>query len=100
DVGLSLYRRRFSVSSVSSVSSVVRISCRSPRYDRLSLVRIITFEDAVGQRHIGARLADRAVDFSAASKLYLRDAQKRADFERQAIPADMRAFVELGDAGC
>ena len=62
-------------------------------------MRLITLEDAAGQRHIGARLADRAVDFSAASKLYLRDAQKRADFERQAIPADMRAFFELGDAG-
>ena len=85
------------MSSVSSVSSVVRISCRSPRYDRLSLVRLITFEDASGQRHIGARLPERALDLSAASTLYLRDSQKPADHEP--IPADMRAFFETGNAG-
>ena len=79
------------------MSSVVRISCRSPRYDRLSLVRLITFEDARGQRHIGARLREGAVDLSAASTLYLRDSQKPADHEP--IPADMRAFFETGDAG-
>src|SRR5205085_8590983 len=77
-----------------------RMRSTSPRYDRLfpgSLLRLITFEDASGQRHIGARLADRALDLSAASKLYLRDSQKPADHEP--IPADMRAFFETGDAG-
>src|SRR5438132_6222720 len=69
----------------------------APRYDRLSLVRLITFEDAVGKRHIGERLPERALDLSAASKLFLRDVQKRAT--QEPIPADMRAFFELGDAG-
>src|SRR5205085_772076 len=46
---------------------------------------------------IGARLPERALDLSAASTLYLRDSQKPADHEP--IPADMRAFFELGDAG-
>src|SRR5207248_1201812 len=73
---------------------------RSARgYDRLSLVRLITFEDAAGQRHIGARLADRAVDLSAASKLYLSEAQEPSHLEERTIPADMRAFFETGDAG-
>src|SRR5207237_2639824 len=76
---------------------LVRTSCLPPPTETLSLVRLITFEDSGGQPHIGERLPERALDLSAASKLYLRDSQKPADHEP--IPADMRAFFELGDAG-
>ena len=64
-------------------------------------MRLVTFENEVRQRRIGAVAADeKVVDLNTACAQYLRDVESEAAFNRLAgalVPPDMRALFEGGD---
>src|SRR5215472_843230 len=64
-------------------------------------MRLITFENPVRTRRVGALTRDdKIVDLNAASALYLREKEREPAFERLAnalVPPDMRALFEGGD---
>src|SRR5215469_17017977 len=64
-------------------------------------MRLITFENPVRSRRVGALTRDgKIVDLNAASALYLREKEREPSFERLAaalVPPDMRALFEGGD---
>lgn len=64
-------------------------------------MRLITFENALGTRRIGALgQNDKIVDLNAASALCLKEKEREPAFERLAgalVPPDMRALFEGGD---
>ena len=64
-------------------------------------MKLVTFENSVGQSRIGAMTADkRVVDLNSAYGLYLRDVRREEAFARLAeavVPSNMRALFEGGD---
>jgi hypothetical protein len=64
-------------------------------------MRLVSFENSVGQRRIGAVTPDgRIVDLNSACVLYLRDvegAEACARLSDAIVPADMRGLFEGGD---
>src|SRR5437016_6133190 len=64
-------------------------------------MRLITFDNSVGQSRIGGFTPDnRIVDLNSSYALYLRDVQQAGAPARLAdalVPADMRALFEGGD---
>lgn len=64
-------------------------------------MRLITFEDASRDQHIGALASnDGIVGLTSAAALYLRDVEKDPDYQPLAqtlVPANMRGFFEGGD---
>ena len=64
-------------------------------------MRLVTFEDPVQRRRIGAVTDDaRFVDLHSACSLYLRDVENESAFERLAdalVPPDMLALFQGGD---
>src|SRR5258708_20720754 len=64
-------------------------------------MRLVSFENSVGQRRIGAVTPDgRIVDLNSASVLYLRNlegAEACARLGEAIVPADMRGLFEGGD---
>jgi 2-keto-4-pentenoate hydratase/2-oxohepta-3-ene-1,7-dioic acid hydratase in catechol pathway len=64
-------------------------------------MKLVTFENSVGQSRIGAMTADkRVVDLNSAYSLYLRDVRHEEAFARLAeavVPSNMRALFEGGD---
>src|ERR1700724_633212 len=64
-------------------------------------MRLVSFENSVGQRRIGAVTPDgRIVDLNSACGLYLRDvegAEACARLSDAIVPADMRSLFEGGD---
>jgi 2-keto-4-pentenoate hydratase/2-oxohepta-3-ene-1,7-dioic acid hydratase in catechol pathway len=66
-------------------------------------MRLVTFENVVRQRRIGAMTRDgRIVDLNSAAALYLRDVRHEGAYARLAdalVPACMRALFEGGDSG-
>jgi 2-keto-4-pentenoate hydratase/2-oxohepta-3-ene-1,7-dioic acid hydratase in catechol pathway len=65
-------------------------------------MRLVTFENVVRQRRIGAMTRDgRIVDLNSAAALYLRDVRHEGAYARLAdalVPACMRALFEGGDS--
>jgi 2-keto-4-pentenoate hydratase/2-oxohepta-3-ene-1,7-dioic acid hydratase in catechol pathway len=65
-------------------------------------MRLVTFENSVGQRRAGAVAADgRIVDLNSACALYLRDVDNVGAYSRMAdalVPEDMRKLFEGGDS--
>lgn len=65
-------------------------------------MRLVTFENSVGQSRIGAMTPDgRVIDLNSAAALYLRDVRQEGAHAKLAdalVPANMRALFEGGDS--
>ena len=58
-------------------------------------MKLVTFQNSVGQSRIGAVAGDQVVDLNSAYALYLRDSRQESAYARLAdaiVPSNMRAL--------